>query len=500
MRLARQMSSALLLLGIVPSGLSPAAPLPAAERHGVLVTVGEVAPDRATIWLRGDRSTPLRLRYAAADEPEPAQEGTIVPSPARDNTARAVLSGLSPGTRYVYEATQDDATASGSFITAPARDADASVRLAWSGDLGGGGYCRDVEDGYRIFDALARRHPDFFLFIGDTIYADQVCGKRPHVPGADYVAKTLADFHSKHRYNRADHVLQDFFRTTAVYATWDDHEVRNNFAGPTEPLMPIALQAMLDYWPIEGPPEEPRRLYRSVRWGRHLEVFILDTRQYRSDNAEPDGPGKSMLGPAQREWLQRGLAASDATWKLVVTSVPLGMFTGGRDSDSWSGVNLFGFPRAAASGFVHERNLLLGFVREQGIRNVVFLSGDVHHAELIRHEPAPGFVVHELVAGPLAARQGYPRFLDRSLHSRSLGSAGFVTNFGELVVDGATLQARIFDASDTLRASLRISTDGSVSRGQADPPRPRRRQASPISARRASALNAAPASSTVSAP
>src|SRR5512134_3570159 len=107
MRLARQMSSALLLLGIVPSGLSPAAPLPAAERHGVLVTVGEVVPDGATIWLRGDRSTPLRLRYAAADELAPAQERTIVPSPARDNTARAVLSGLSPGTRYVYEATQD---------------------------------------------------------------------------------------------------------------------------------------------------------------------------------------------------------------------------------------------------------------------------------------------------------------------------------------------------------------------------------------------------------
>jgi alkaline phosphatase D len=500
MRLARQMSSALLLLGIVPSGLSPAAPLPVDERHGVLVTVAEVTSHRAAIWLRGDRATPLRLRYAPADEPEPAREIAIVPSPERDNTGRAVLADLRPATRYVYEASQDGASTSGSFLTAPAADADATVRLAWSGDLGGGGHCRDVEDGYRIFDALARRAPDLFLFVGDTIYADQVCGQRPHVPGADYVAQTLAEFHGKHRYNRADHLLQEFFRTTAVYATWDDHEVRNNFSGPTELLTPVGLQAMLDYWPIEGPPEEPRRLYRSVRWGRHLEIFILDTRQYRSDNARPDGPDKTMLGPAQRAWLMRGLAASDATWKLVVSTVPLGMFTGGRASDSWAGVNLFGFPRATASGFVWERDLLLRFVREQGIRTVVFVSGDVHHAELIRHEPAPGFVVHELVAGPLAARKGYPRFLDRSLRSRSLGSAGFVTNFGEIVVDGRSLHARIFDASHSLRASLRLSSDGSVSRGQADPAPRRRRHASAISASRASTLNAAPTTSGGAAP
>jgi alkaline phosphatase D len=278
----------------------------------------------------------------------------------------------------------------------------------------------------------------------------------------DYIAKTLGEFHGKHRYNRSDPALQAFFRATSVFATWDDHEVRNNFSGTTEPLMPVGLQALLDYWPIQGPPEEPRRLYRSLRWGRHLEAFILDTRQYRSDNAEPDGPGKTMLGATQREWLLQGLAGSDATWKIVVTSVPLGMFTGGRYSDSWSGANLFGFSRTTGTGFVYERDLILRSIRGLGVRNVVFVSGDVHHAELIRHEPLPGFVVHELIAGPLAARQGYPRFLDRSLNSRSLGSLGFTPNFGELVVDGSALQARIFDASDSVRASLRILAGGDV--------------------------------------
>jgi alkaline phosphatase D len=465
MRLARQMSSALVLLGIAPSGLSPAAPMPAEDRHGVLVTVAEVGPDRAVLWVRGDHSsTPVHLRYGPAEDTTATTDVEVALAPERDQTGRAALETLVPGTRYVYEVSQDDARTRGSFVTALRREADAPVRLVWSGDLGANGYCRDVEDGYRIFRTMARRQPDFFLFIGDTVYADQPCGVRPHVPGTDYVAKTLAEFHGKHRYNRADPALQEFFRTTSVFAMWDDHEVRNNFAGPTEPLMPVGLRALLDYWPIQGPPDEPRRLYRAVRWGRHVEAFILDTRQYRTDNAESDGPAKTMLGAAQREWLLRGLARSDATWKLVVTSVPLGMFTGGRYSDSWSRANLFGFPRTTLTGFVHERDLILRSIRDQGVRNVVFLSGDVHHAELMRHEPSPGFVVHEFVAGPLAARQGYPRFLDRSLNSRTLGSLGFTPNFGELVVDGGTLQARIFDGSDSVRVSVRIGATGDLAR------------------------------------
>jgi len=465
MRLARQMSSALLLLGAAPSGLSPAAPIPSVEPHGVLVTIGEVTTDRATLWVRGDAATPVRLRYGLADDDaSPAKDVDVALVSGRDQTGRAVLDALAPGTRYVYEVRQDDARTHGTFVTAPPVDADVPARLLWSGDLGANGYCRDVEDGYRIFRAMARRQADLFLFVGDTIYADQPCGVRPHVPGADYVAQTLAEFHGKHRYNRADPAVQALMRTTGVFAIWDDHEVRNNFAGPTEPLMPLGLQALLDYWPIQGPPEEPRRLYRSFRWGRHLEAFILDTRQYRSANAEPDGSAKTMLGAAQRDWLLRGLSGSDATWKLVVTSVPLGMFTGGRHSDSWSGANLFGFARTGPGGFVHERDLILRFVRDAGLRNVVFVAGDVHHAELIRHEPSPGFVVHELVAGPLAARQGYPRFLDRSLNSRSLSSLGFTPNFGELVADGSALQARIFDASDAVRASLRIAAGGDLAR------------------------------------
>jgi alkaline phosphatase D len=464
MRLARRLSSALALLGMAPSSLTPAAPFPTAEPHGLLVTVGETSSDRAILWVRGDTPTPVRLRYAPAHAPNAGTDVTIPVDEARDLTGRAVLENLTPGMRYGYEVTDGGMEVRGTFVTAPAPDADARVRLLWSGDLGANNYCRDVEDGYAIFHAMARRQPDLFLFVGDTVYADQACGTRAHLPGADYVATSLEQFHGKHRYNRADPALQAFFRGTSVFAMWDDHEVRNNFAGPVEPLMPLGRRAMLDYWPIPGAPGEPTRLYRSVRWGRHVEAFILDTRQYRTPNETPDGPAKTMLGGAQRAWLLRGLAASDATWKLVVTSVPLGMFTGGRHSDSWSGANVFGFSRTSPTGYVHERDLILSSIRDEGLRNVVFVSGDVHHAEMIRHEPTPGFVVYELIAGPLGARQGYPRFLDRSLNSRSLAGVGFTRNFGELVIDGSALHARVFDASDTVRASLRITAGAELAR------------------------------------
>jgi alkaline phosphatase D len=195
-----------------------------------------------------------------------------------------------------------------------------------------------------------------------------------------------------------------------------------------------------------------------VRWGRHVEIFILDTRQYRSANWVHDGPQKTMLGAVQRRWLLDGLSASDATWRIVVSSVPLGIFTGGRFADSWSNANALGYARDGGTGFVYERDLILGELRRRGARNVVFLSGDVHHAELLRHRPASDYVIHEFIAGPLSARQGYPRFLDRSLNSRSLASLGFALNFGELIADAGTLTARIVDVSGTVRGRTTITT------------------------------------------
>ena len=212
----------------------------------------------------------------------------------------------------------------------------APVTFLRSDDLGGQGFCRRVDTGYRIFDTMARLRPEFFLFLGDTIYADSPCDQPGLVPGANFVARPLAGYRDKHGYNRADVAVQRFSRATSVYAIWDDHEVRNDFSGPTEPPMPAGRRAFRAYWPILPPSKEPVRLYRSVRWGALLELFILDTRQYRSPNAQHDGPSKTMLGKAQRRWLIEGVGASPAVWKIVASSVSLSVPTGGKAHDSSS--------------------------------------------------------------------------------------------------------------------------------------------------------------------
>jgi alkaline phosphatase D len=423
----------------------------------LLVTVGDVTDSSAVVWVRGQTWGRVILRYAPEGRGD-EQSAELRVSPAANLTGKLRLEGLRPATRYRYAVAQNSDEVQGSFLTAPRPTATAPVRFVWGGDLGSRKRCRHVTDGYPIFRVLAELKPDFFLFVGDTIYADQVCNGEDRVPGADFVARKLPDFWAKHRYNRADPAVQKFFRSTSVYAIWDDHEVRNDFAGTAEPLMPVGRQAFLDYFPILPPAEEPGRLYRKFRWGRLVEVFILDTRQYRRPNAEPDGPRKTMLGPAQRRWLIESVTASEAVWKFIVSSVPLSVPTGRSARDSWSNANVWGFPEEHGTGFAVERDAILRAFRERGVKNLVFLAADVHHAELIRHHPTPEWSFHEFIAGPLSASLGRPRPLDRALGPRSLFALGGVENVGEVAVDPAGLTVRIVTVTGEVRFTHTIGS------------------------------------------
>ena len=425
--------------------LGVAAVVVAAAGPGILVATGDVAPTSAVVWARGVRPGTLDVLYSVMGAAAPTARRPLAVTADRDLTGKLTLTGLLPATRYAVRVSQGEARAEAEFVTAPPPDAPARVTFLWSGDLGGGGYCRPLDGGYRIFGPMRERRADFFLFVGDTIYADVPCDRPGVVAGAEFRARTLAQYRARHRYNREDAPLSALLRGTSVYAIWDDHEVRNDFSGPHDWLMPVGRQALLDYWPIAPPPAEPTRLYRRFRWGRLLEVFILDTRQYRSPNADTDSPGKTMLGAEQKRWLLDGVTSSTATWKVVVTSVSLSIPTGKPDArDSWTGVSAFGLPVDGA-GFVTERDAILDRFRKHGVKNLVFVAADVHHAELIRHHPTPEWSFHEFVAGPLSATPGRPRPLDATLNPRSLFGRGGVLNFGEVVVEPAHLTVRLID-------------------------------------------------------
>jgi alkaline phosphatase D len=451
---SRTLLGGLALLLLLGAPALPAGPAENAAR--LLVTVGSVTSTSAVVWAYRHGDEPMTLTLAAA---EPDRAETRVRQAAlavgRDRTAKALLEGLAPATRYEYRVSTPTAGVVGRFQTAPSETDPEPVRFLWSGDLGGRGHCRRAEAGYAIFRAMTRRAPSFFLFVGDTIYADDRCFGPGVVPGSEHKSETLEEFHAKHRHNREDPAVQEFFRTTAVHAIWDDHDVRNNFDGRTEPLAPAGLRAFLDYWPIRPPDDDPTRLYRRIRWGALLELFILDARQYRSKGCQADGPAKTMLGDAQRRWLIDGVATSDALWKVVVSSVPFSIPKGFPCSDTWAPRNLLW----RTTGFAAERDAILRDLRDRQVKNLVILAGDVHYADFVRFEPAPGFILHEFTAGPLAAGPEKPRRLDVTVRAERLFAAGRLYNFGEIAIDGTALTARALDEQGRALAITTIGAD-----------------------------------------
>jgi alkaline phosphatase D len=220
--------------------------------------------------------------------------------------------------------------------------------------------------------------------------------------------------------------------------------------------MPVGRQALREYWPIRVAADDPDRLYRTVRAGTDLEMFILDTRQYRSRNIDQDGPAKTMLGEKQLQWLLRGLTESSATWKVIVTTVPLSISKGGSASvpgnDGWAGGP--GIP-----GFERERQVIVDHILGRRVKNVVFLAGDVHHVQANVYDPngdgTPDF--HEFVAGPLSAVSGKPTSASVGLRPTTLVNEGGYMNFGLIRVTESSFDVRVLDEDGVTRFSHHLS-------------------------------------------
>ncbi len=440
------------------------------------IAVGDVSSSGAILWVRTDGPALVQIEWAtparwetvskmgSARAPVSRTDWLITKSES-DYTLSVPIQGLAPATRYRYHVwierkrstghEQPTLAAKGEFTTLPDATTSTPITFVWSADLGGQGRCRQGEAGYPIFETMRQKDPDFFLFLGDTIYADNVCPAPPNEPGANVVAATLDEYRARHRYQRGAAALRRFLETVPVYVTWDDHEVRNNFSGPFDERMPNGRQALREYWPIGSPSDDPHRLYRSIRYGADLELFLLDTRQYRSRNAEPDGPTKTMLGSAQLQWLLDGIAQSTATWKVIATSVPLSVPKGGGETvpgnDGWAG-------GPDGTGFERERQVIVEAILDKRIKNVVFLAGDIHWAQANAYDPDRDGVVdfHEFVAGPLSANPGRISEADGALNPIRLFNGSGYHNFGLVRVTKTLFEVSVIDHTGATRFAHRI--------------------------------------------
>ena len=485
-RLAVLVAVLLLLPGASVGSAQPARP---SVTHGVVV--GDVTARSALLWARADRAATMNVRLSAGPHRPVAR---VRVRAADDFTGSVALRGLRPSTHYTYRvwftsgqgASGRGPEVRGTFRTAPRAADAAEVKIAFGGDVAGQNVCRDAAEGFPILNTIRSRQPDVFVGLGDMIYADNACdagGRYGNTQvGGLGIAADLPGFWAHWRYSRDDPASKVLLRGIGYVGVWDDHEVVNDFGPLTDAptsapytgahLLPLGLEAFLDYTPIASSRETPKRLYRALRWGKHVELFVLDTRQYRDANSALDSATrpKTMLGREQLTWLKERLAASDATWKVIVSSVPISIPTGfpttnGRDG--WANFD-------QTTGYENELLDILRFMQARGISKPVWITTDVHFAEVFRYRPFPddpSFTVHELATGPLNAGIFPNRDFDATLNPERLFFHGPATpeavtsweeakrwfNFGELAVarDGR-LTARIVDTAGTTLFSLEL--------------------------------------------
>jgi alkaline phosphatase D len=416
------------------------------------VASGDVTNGRAVVWSRADRAARMFVEYSTtASFANPVR----VPGPAAietsDFTARTVLTGLPPGQRIFYRVVFQDLNdirswsdpTQGSLRTPDATDRPRDLTLAWSADTAGQGWGINPDfGGYRLYETMRAVEPDVFIHCGDTIYADQPLvaevklddgriWKNVVTEEKSRVAQTLDDFRGNHRYNLLDDHMRRFNADVPQVVLWDDHEVRDNWYWERDLtndkrytvksaalLAARARRAFMEYQPIAITADDPDRIHRTLPYGPLAEIFALDLRSYRGPNSDNRhavlDERSAILGSAQLAALKARLAASRATWKVIASDMPLGVVV--RDFPSFYEAVANGEP-GAPLGRELEIADLLRFIRDRKIRNVVWITGDVHYCAAHHYDPSRARFTEfapfwEFIAGPLNAGSFAPGVLD----------------------------------------------------------------------------------------
>lgn len=408
------------------------------------VQVGDVTPTRAMLWSGTDR--PARMLVEVSRDERFTSPRLIEGPAALENTgftAKIDLGGLTPGEPVFYRVWFDDlerpgllsAQTAGHFRAAPS--SARPLTICWSGDVVGQGWGIDESrGGLRLYETMARHAPDLFVHSGDQIYADNPL--RPEVtlddgsvwrnvvtPAKQKVAETLDEFRGNYAYNLLDRHARAFNSQVPMIVQWDDHEVLNNWNPGTDMgaraaysersismLAARARRAMFEYLPIRSHPDEAERVYRAYEYGPLAEIIVLDQRSYRAANGAnrqaEAGPETRMLGPAQVDWFKQRLLASRATWKIIASDMPLGLLIGDGQRDGVPAYEAWANGPGTPLGRELELADILSFIRQHDIRDVLWITADVHYAAAHRYDPAVAefksfLPFWEFVAGPLHA-------------------------------------------------------------------------------------------------
>lgn len=363
-----------------------------AQAAGLLAgpMAGASAPDKVTIWLLSDADARVTLDYWPADEPARlASSLPVLASAANGRAALVRLEGLKPATRYHYRVRLDGQLQAPDqrfgFVTqsgegrAPRDFSLAAGSCAWLDDP------PDPRAGEsRIFDSIAASKPDVMVWLGDTIYFRD----------RDFDGDPAERMNARWLATRSYPPLQRLLQTGQHYAIWDDHDYGPDNSNRGFAHKSKSLELFRRYWANGeyGLADVPG-IFSRVSY-EDVDIFLLDDRYYRDDDAAPDGPGKTMLGAAQLEWLKRELLRSRASFKLIANGSRM-------LSDRPSTI------RRGGEGWHNhpeERAAFLDWLAAKRIDGVLFLSGDIHYSHLIERERPGHYPLIELTCSPLTSR------------------------------------------------------------------------------------------------
>lgn len=423
--------------------------------------VGFASDREAWIWVRlsGPHRVQVRYRRDGGKDADEETSETVRALPERDHTAVVPLNHLQPGAAYRYRVIIEEEDATGPrkpvFRTLPPAGRPGRFRVAFGADVSVG-----FDPVQRIWKAVARARPDAFLWLGDNVYTSS----------AD-----PDDLRAQYRRQRSVEALLDFQASVPQLAIWDDHDYGYNDADRRFRTKDKSQAVFQEYWanpqyglprepgPSETPgmtqtaraPQTPKASQTAVmthtarapgsprkrglpktsgtyfQWAiGDVDFFFLDSRSHRDPNTLPDGPMKTQLGIRQRAWLKAMLKKSRAVFKVLVSS------------DSWTQKKRIS--RDSWAFFLHERDQIFDFIRDEQITGVFLLAGDTHRPMMnaVPWSERGGYDLYETISSPLVQWVNRRPLREGKFHLlRPLGA--YSANFGLLEFDTAGKPPRV---------------------------------------------------------
>jgi alkaline phosphatase D len=298
----------------------------------------------------------VRITWADSNGHEALTEWMPVDA-NKDHTLQHRIKDLKPGSTYTLtvESRDSDGQAGqsihGKFRTAPAADQEAPISLVVVS-------CqeysrRDSPEGHKIYPSMLALDPDFFVHTGDIEYYDKA---DPYATNVE-----LARFKWNRLYGLPK--LAKFHSQVSSYFIKDDHDTIKNDAWPGMDYGDLSWEQGLDLFREQFPVKKDN--YRTIRWGKDLQVWLVEGRDYRSPNTMPDGPEKTIWGKEQKEWFFRTFRESDATFRLLISPTTIVGPDRGNKGDNH-----------ANKAFTHEGDEIRKFIASQ--KNAYIVCGDRH--------------------------------------------------------------------------------------------------------------------------